>query len=167
MVAPDQYLQARRLSGILFPFSSGDLIHTRCYGSANATPRNSCTIESMNRVLILFTLIMFVLIGCDFEPDISPLSPFQCRVTGVDVDETDTVTGTIDHICEHDSIEMTMRHCKQPFNEKLLGCAVPINDGAYVVHFRTVRQPPEHTAYNTVLNHELCHAYYEEPKHVW
>jgi hypothetical protein len=122
------------------------------------------------RIAIIPALI---LAGCSFEPDLTPLTPFQCRVTGVNVQDEDTVTGTVLNVTRHYNGVELRAACEKPFSKDVKGCSVPVNVGEYEVHYMKEYHGPDprgimevRPSYNTVLNHELCHAYYEEAAHV-
>jgi hypothetical protein len=106
--------------------------------------------------------ILVTVASCD---DSEPLTPFQCRVTGVAVEDGDTVTGTIvEELYYADGLQ-SRAACFKPFQKDNFGCVIALNEGEYRVvytsssHFRR-------TPYVNARNHERCHAYYEEWKHL-
>jgi hypothetical protein len=55
--------------------------------------------------------------------------------------------------------------CHKPFSMREYGCSIPIGEAEYnivVLNFAEFANP----GYRTVLNHEYCHAYYEERRHM-
>jgi hypothetical protein len=110
-----------------------------------------------------------VLVACG-APDDTPLTPFQCRVTGVNVQDTDQVTGQVNKVTYYDTKEEVRAACMRPFSVNLYGCSIPIGEAEYnivVLSFSEFGLRFKDTpSYNTILNHEYCHAYYEERRHM-
>ena len=95
-------------------------------------------------------LPLLLLTGCGMDVPF----PERCQRVGVAVADNDTITGTI--ITEHTgTVEKVSIECRSPFKPKY-GCAIPINDGEYVLWYVDT---PENR------DHERCHALYEEPRH--
>jgi len=114
--------------------------------------------------LIWILVIASLLYGCSEALD-EPLTPFQCRVTGVDVPDDAEVTGEILSVSYYEEMEDLKIACKKPFSMVEYGCAIPVNVDQYEIHVLlvpVVPQPP----YNTIENHERCHAGYQTRKHV-
>jgi len=117
----------------------------------------------MKQVLASILVLMFIL-SCDFDKPPKPLSPFQCRVTGVAVQDGDTVSGTIIEAVSYTTIAEVQAACQSPFEYKA-GCTIALSDKTYkVVYIRTFAGSSP--LYNTPKNHEYCHAYYEEWEHI-
>jgi hypothetical protein len=115
----------------------------------------------MKNILIIGCAIWFGLVvlltvtAC--KDDGTPLTPFQCRVVGVAVEDEDTVTGTIVEEIFYQSDRESRAACFKPFSTDNLGCVIALNKGEYRVVWSTHRN---------VRLHEQCHAYYEEWKHM-
>jgi len=112
----------------------------------------------------LVLVLALLLSSC--QEDTTPLTPFQCRVTGVNVHDTDQVTGQVRNITHYKTMIEVRVACMKPFISKALyGCTIPFIPGRYniVVLDSSVSPVP---VYNTALNHEYCHAYYEEWRHM-
>lgn len=119
----------------------------------------------MRLILLMCTMVwlsLVILLACS---DKGPLSPFQCRVTGVAVEDGDTVTGVIIEEIYYQTPSQAQAACFKPFNEDNLGCVVALGEGEYRVVYTNsgfIRQTP----YVNAMNHERCHAYYEEWSHM-
>lgn len=106
-------------------------------------------------------LLTLVLVGC--AEDYGPLTPLQCREVGVAVEDGDKPTGRIVDFREVQTVEDAMRECQKPF-QRVYGCTLAL--GFYAGHdprgeYRIVYIPSKF-----VREHEECHAYYEEGRHV-
>lgn len=96
-------------------------------------------------------LVLLILAGCDsFD---TPL-PERCRAVGVAVQDSDIITGSIvsENVADLETVSI---QCASPFKPKS-GCAIPVNDGEYVLWF--IDDP-------AIRDHERCHSLYEERKH--
>lgn len=110
-------------------------------------------------------LVVLGMVACDFSPTIEPLTPFECRVTGVDVKNGDTVTGFVTGIRKYNSMAEVRAACQRPFERTSYGCVRPVGTNSYRVIYMWT-PTPRYLPYKSHLNHELCHAYYEEFQHM-
>lgn len=106
-------------------------------------------------IRILVPVFLFVLlVGCEARV---VLTPEQCRLTGVMVYDDDKVTGTIVERVPVETVEDAMRECFKPF-QRVYGCTIALDVGEYrIVWVERLK---------VALEHEECHAYYEEGRHV-
>jgi len=120
---------------------------------------------SLMPIVAMFLVLLLIVTSCN---DKEPLTPFQCRVTGVVVRDDDTITGQVANETGYHKLSEVKAACQQPFNSHIYGCAVPIAPGLYNIHYYlspgSFNQLPSN--YNNYVNHERCHAYYEERKHL-
>lgn len=114
---------------------------------------------------IVFFIAVLLLAGC--EEDKSPLTPFQCRVNGVMVEDDDTVTGIITREAYFQTVSEVAAACLRPFSQDSYGCTIALNPGPpgeYMIVYYPMAGMPIN--YQTPKQHERCHAYYEEWRHM-
>jgi hypothetical protein len=120
---------------------------------------------------IAIILAAILLVGCNYDPNLNPLTPFQCRVTGVNVQDDDEVTGIIQSEVWFSTQAEIKAACQKPFHkDDVWGCAIAISshDGYGVYQTIQIRQafPTNGPEYNKPQFHERCHAWYEEGEHM-
>lgn len=117
-----------------------------------------------NMKILIACITLLLLIAC--TEAVQPLTPFQCRVTGVAVEDGDTVTGFVSKEMHLRTTQEVRATCMAPFAVDIFGCAIAINTHEYIVvhksswNNRAIR-------YLTDKNHEYCHAFYEEGRHMY
>lgn len=109
--------------------------------------------------MIKWLMIVLLLTSCATTGG-SPDSPARCRDLGVDVKDSDTITGAIEQ--EHwTSDQMEIRKmCRVPFNPDRRGCTLVVGlDGSRGIY--DIWYMDDYSR-----RHERCHALYEEWRHV-
>jgi hypothetical protein len=111
----------------------------------------------------IFLVILF-LFGC--SEDLSePLTPFQCRVIGVDVKDGTSISGNVSQVRYYNTMAEVKADCQRPFSMLEYGCAIPLAPKEYLIVVLKIPDTTYKPSYNTIENHERCHAYYETKRH--
>lgn len=81
------------------------------------------------------------------------VTPNECRTLGVNVSDSDSMTGIIleEALMDERSVRAA---CQSPFQVKY-GCTIAVNEGEYVII----------GVDNFAIRHERCHALFEEWEH--
>jgi hypothetical protein len=111
-------------------------------------------------------IIACLSIGCT-NPAPFDLTPFQCRVNGVNVPDGTEITGSVHKEISLTDLSDIRRQCRKPFGPIIYGCVLSWTPGVYVIVYQYTSQVPWGAlTYKNPRSHEQCHAYYEVFTHI-